>query len=120
MTTIVEEKLPLDEVCRAAVRHDIRKAALREEEERVKAKAAELSKYKTELLSKVDEHVEDLQKMQLKAADLAKFKGELLARVEDHLKEVERADDTHALLNRFKAEMLEKVRRFSSAEQPQQ
>jgi methyl-accepting chemotaxis protein len=112
-----EEKVSpvvLNSIPAAAMRHEIRIKDQQTDMDRSKHKQDELAKYKTELLDKVEEHMEVLECMDRKAADLATFKQELLNKVDEHMHDVENHQIKTTELAKFKKEMLESVQKFSS------
>lgn len=98
-----------DSIRKAAILHDVRSAERIAEHGKAAVKKEELGKYKAELLQKVNDHIQDLEKLEHKKADLAKLKEELLKRVDEHIQiETLRQED----LAKFKDEMLERVQKF--------
>ena len=79
--------LPIEDIkiaCNAKL--EVRK----EEQRRIADKAAILSAFKPELLSKVQEHIQLLEEMDHKKEDLSIFKQEMLEKVQSHVEELER------------------------------
>lgn len=79
------------------------------EQRRIADKAAILSAFKPELLSKVQEHIQILEQMEHKKEDLSVFKQEMLEKVQSHVEELERQNSKQATLAVFKQELLTKV-----------
>jgi predicted transcriptional regulator len=58
--------------------------------------------------------LEELHKIEAKSSDLAKFKDELMKKVEEHAEDIDRAISKREEVAKFKQEMLERALDLSS------
>ncbi len=105
--------IPQQEIQHAALEHDIRTVQTRMELERSHKKSASLDTYRTELLSKVHEHLDELRHLEESKERTSQFKEEMLAKVNEHMAELEMEHAKMEEVAKIKEELMDKVHRHA-------
>ncbi|KAL3768560.1 hypothetical protein ACHAW5_004971 [Stephanodiscus triporus] len=101
------------EIQNAALEHDIRTAQTRIALNQSHKKSSSLDTYRAELLSKVHEHLDEVEHLEASKVRTANIKAELLAKVHEHMDELEMEHAKKEEVARIKAELMEKVHRHA-------
>ncbi|KAL3768556.1 hypothetical protein ACHAW5_004967 [Stephanodiscus triporus] len=97
----------------AALEHDIRTAQTRIALNQSHKKSSSLDTYRAELLSKVHDHLDEVEHLEASKVRTANIKAELLAKVHEHMDELEMEHAKKEEVARIKAELMEKVHRHA-------
>ena len=108
--------IPVRDIQHAALEHDVRAFPTRRESDKAHEKAHELDAYRTELMTKVHEHIAELHAMEDAAERTAVFKEEMLGKVHEHMEELEKEEAKKDEVAKIKGELMEKVRQVSPLE----
>ena len=105
--------IDVQQIKHAALEHDIRTVQTRTELEHAR-EDTNLNTYRDELMSKVNEHLSELQKLDESKERTAQFKDAMLTKVNEHMAELEKEEAKKEEVSRIKNELMEKVHRHAA------